>query len=104
MLAFRGNRREQTDQDARELRILQEVFLEDEDNGSGRERKFRWKHLDNADMNDHLAAGEQENADGHDSEDENEEEWRRLRYEREQVLKQQQQQQTNATGDASVQF
>lgn len=69
--------------------MLQEVFIEEEDNGSGRERKFRWKHLDNADLNDHLVSGEQENVEANDSDDENEEEWRRLRYEREQVLKQQ---------------
>lgn len=77
---------------------MQEVFIEDEESGNGRERKFRWKHLDNADMNDHLTTGEQENAEGNNSEDENEEEWRRMRYEREQVLKQQ----ANGTGDTTV--
>lgn len=82
--------REQIDDDAKALRILKERFIEEEDNGMERERKFRWKHLNNGDTEDQVqntdqdATGEQNNSD-----DENEAEWRRIRYEREQLLKQQ---------------
>lgn len=76
------------------------MFIEEEDNGSGRERKFRWKHLDNADLDDHLVNDDEENADGNGSDDENEEEWRRLRYEREQLLKQQ----DSAKVDKKIEF
>lgn len=82
-------RREQTDQDAREIRILKERFIEEEDNGQERERKFRWKHLDNVDNNDQPLSVDQETNEGHESDSENEEEWRRSRFEREQLLKQQ---------------
>lgn len=81
--------REQIDDDAKALRILKERFIEEEDNGMERERKFRWKHLNNGDNEDQVqnadqdATGEQNNSD-----DENEAEWRRIRYEREQLLKQ----------------
>lgn len=83
-------RREQIDQDARELRILTERFVEEEDNGQERERKFRWKHLNNGDMDDVQQNTDQDaTAVLNNSDDENEAEWRRIRYEREQLLKQQ---------------
>lgn len=84
-------RREQTDQDAREIRILTERFIEEEENGQERERKFRWKHLNNGDKNgDQMQKVDQEDGGGiENSDDENEAEWRRVRYEREQLLKQQ---------------
>lgn len=78
-------RRQQIDQDAREVRILKEMYIEDEEDIGQRERKFRWKNIDNAD-----ASGMQTSTDNDlpadIEEDENEEEWRRLRYEREQLL------------------
>lgn len=84
-------RREQTDEDAREIRILTERFIEEEDNGQERERKFRWKHLNNGDMMDDGQQNAEQDAaaDQNNSDDENEAEWRRIRYEREQLLKQQ---------------
>lgn len=82
-------RREQIDDDAREIRILTDRFIEEEDNGKERERKFRWKHL-NVDNNDDQAQlREQEDASTLNSDDENEAEWRRIRYDREQLLKKQ---------------
>lgn len=78
-------RRQQIDQDAREVRILKEMYIEDEEDIGQRERKFRWKNIDNADP-----SGMQPSTDNDlpadNEEDENEEEWRRLRYEREQLL------------------
>lgn len=83
-------RRQQIDEDAREIRILTERFIEEEDNGQERERKFRWKHLNNGDMLDDQPQNiDQESATLQNSDDENEAEWRRVRYEREQLLKQQ---------------
>lgn len=85
-------RREQIDDDAREIRILTERFVEEEDNGQERERKFRWKHLNNGGDLDDSAQNTDPDATGGDmnnSDDENEVEWRRIRYEREQLLKQQ---------------
>lgn len=86
-------RREQIDQDAREIRIIKEMHLEEEEDGQNRERKFRWKHLDNsANFNDStgVAGDTAFDLSQHESDDENEEQWRRLRYEREQLLMKQQ--------------
>lgn len=83
-------RRQQIDQDAREIRILTEQFIEEEDDGHERERKFRWKTLNNTDMNDQSQSADQDPENSQiGSDDENEEEWRRQRYEREQKLKEQ---------------
>lgn len=88
---FNYFRREQIDDDAREIRILTERFIEEEDNGQERERKFRWKHLNNGDMTDDGQQNTDQDAAAvlNNSDDENEAEWRRIRYEREQLLKQQ---------------
>lgn len=65
-------------------------FIEEEDNGQERDRKFRWKHLNNGASSDDLAQHRNlEEASMQNSDDENEAEWRRIRYEREQLLKQQ---------------
>ena len=78
------------DQDSRELRILTERFIEEEDGGQERERKFRWKHLNNTDLNDdQIRNVDQEETGLDNSDEEDEESWRRMRYEREQLLKQQ---------------
>ncbi|XP_031632211.1 claspin isoform X2 [Contarinia nasturtii] len=82
--------REQIDQDSKEIRILTERFIEEEDNGQERERKFRWKHLNNGENNDdQMQNVDNEATDLHNSDDENESEWRRIRYEREKLLKEQ---------------
>lgn len=67
---------------------MTERFFEEEDNGQERERKFRWKHLNNGDI-DQPQSIEQDEIVMPNSDDENEAEWRRVRYEREQLLKQQ---------------
>nr|CAI5869677.1 unnamed protein product [Callosobruchus analis] len=76
------------DDDTREVKILQELLLEDgEMHGTGRERQFRWRNIDSQ-----LEDGE-ERKDGDDEcyleEDESEEQWRRKRYEREVFLQDQ---------------
>lgn len=68
------------------------MFIEEEDNGEQRERKFKWTHLENvgSDMSTMITGNQMgEGITQNESEDENEEEWRRLRYKREQLLKQQ---------------
>lgn len=78
-------RRQQIDQDAREVRILKEMYIEDEEDIGQRERKFRWKNINDMDASAMQASADNDlTADN--EEDENEEEWRRLRYEREQLL------------------
>lgn len=82
-------RRQQIDEDAREVRIIKEMLFEEEEERGDRERKFRWKHLDNqSNVTDMPTCAEDEGAT-HESDDENEIEWRRRRYEREQLLKEQ---------------
>lgn len=81
-------RRQQIDEDAREVRILKEMYMEDEEDISQRERKFRWKNIDNVDPSI-LQASNDNDLPRENEEDDNEEEWRRLRYEREQLLLQQ---------------
>lgn len=65
------------------------LFEEEEDKGE-RERKFRWKHLDNTDnINEIQPTVDGEDNAAHESDEDNEEEWRRSRFEREQLLKEQ---------------
>lgn len=64
------------------------LFEEEEERGD-RERKFRWKHLDNQTNLTDMARCPDDEVATQESDDENEIEWRRLRYEREQLLKQQ---------------
>jgi hypothetical protein len=75
------------DQDAREVKILKEIFFEDEEtDGLGRSRQFRWKHLDAngvAIEGQEGAENEGENGTQGGSDDENEELWRKMRHERE---------------------
>lgn len=63
------------------------LFEEEEERGD-RERKFRWRHLDNqTNLTDTTPCADDEVAT-QEIDDENQIEWRRLRYEREQLLKQ----------------
>lgn len=101
-LSFQTFRRQQIDQDAREIRILTEQYIEEEDDGHERERKFRWKHLNNTDINDQSQSADQEPENSQiGSDDENEEEWRRQRYEREQKLKEQPEKSTTVIHNCS---
>jgi hypothetical protein len=74
------------DQDVREVKILKELYFEDEENdGLGRSRQFRWKHLDeNGEEIEGGANAENGENDGQPgSDEENEELWRKMRHERE---------------------
>lgn len=85
------------DDDIKKVKKLQDAFLEDEENdGIGRERQFKWKNQTNAfDVNDENAL------DPHDAGSDSEEdgtaeiEWRKRRHERETFLREISQSQTN---------
>lgn len=73
------------DQDKREIKLLQDILLEDGDlEGGTRERKFRWKNVD-TNIESGAVVGDDNHEDGFD--DQSEELWRRQRYERETFLR-----------------
>lgn len=85
------------DQDQREVRIFQELFLEDGDlhsEGGGRKRQFKWKNNDDEEgVTGTVELKSQEENDQVDDQ-EDDQTWRKLRNEREKWLLQQQQQKT----------
>ena len=80
------------DQDQREVRIFQELFLEDGDlhsEGGGRKRQFKWTNNDDEDgETDTAELKSQEEIDQVDD-PEDDQTWRKLRNEREKWLLQQ---------------
>lgn len=91
------------DQDAREVKILQEMLLEDEENdGVGRERKFRWRNVDNSLSLENDIRKEDEKALNNDSDDENELLWRKMRFERELILKERENHKVYSTLSTSI--
>ncbi|XP_034238873.1 claspin-like [Thrips palmi] len=87
------------DEDRRDVRILQEMLLEDgelhSDNG-GRERQFRWKNVDSTGMGDDGHRSDDEHADNDDEEDDAA--WRKQRHEREMFLREQREKQKKEAG------
>ncbi|GBP04000.1 Claspin [Eumeta japonica] len=84
--------RDVLDQDKREVRLLQELLLEDGDLGEGhRQRKFRWKNADGEEMTGTIP---DELNDTQEEEFESEELWRKQRHERETFLRQMKEQDT----------
>lgn len=74
------------DQDTREVKLLQEMFFEDEEkDGVGRTRKFMWSNL-NTELNMHEIPQDGAEDDLRESDEENEEQFRKMRYEREMLL------------------
>lgn len=74
------------DQDTREVKLLQEMFFEDEEkDGVGRTRKFMWSNL-NTELNMHEMPQDGAEDDFRESDEENEEQFRKMRYEREMLL------------------
>ncbi|XP_022221781.2 claspin [Drosophila obscura] len=77
--------RKMLDQDIREVRQIKEMLFEDEEGGV-RQRQFRWKNVDNGfslEEQQHTENGEANEGSG---DEENEHMWRKIRYEREQLL------------------
>lgn len=83
-------RRRVLEKDASDIKKIQELLFEDEeDNGLGRERQFKWKNVDsNWDEQKNRDEADDAGAAAHrDSDEENEEQWRKMRHERELMLK-----------------
>uniref|UniRef100_A0A182JRJ2 Claspin n=1 Tax=Anopheles christyi TaxID=43041 RepID=A0A182JRJ2_9DIPT len=82
--------RQMLDQDDREVEQLKEFFLEDEENdGVGRVRQFRWKNVEktfNLDYDKNAQEGDTEGG-GNGSDEETELNWRKMRHERNLLLK-----------------
>lgn len=63
------------------------LFEDEENNGLGRERQFKWKNVDNhMNLDDNRLAND-DDVGLRESDDENEEQWRRMRHERALMLK-----------------
>ncbi|KAL9693353.1 hypothetical protein quinque_012638 [Culex quinquefasciatus] len=75
------------EQDKKEVKNLQDMFFEDEEkDGVGRERQFRWKNVETTFSLDYDKKPE-EGGEGEAGEEESEAEWRKMRHERETLLK-----------------
>lgn len=85
------------DQDQREVRLFQELFLEDGDlhsEGGGRQRQFRWKNADGDDIEEEtMRPNDQEDEIDTGADDQDDLTWRKMRSEREKWLQQQKSQQ-----------
>lgn len=77
--------RRMLDQDAREIKKIQELLLEDED-AVGRDRKFVWKNVSGGDFGLQTDATTLNDGALADGDNESEEHWRKMRYEREKAL------------------
>ncbi len=87
------------DQDQRDVRLFQELFLEDGDlhsDGGGRQRQFRWKNADGEETEDNRPKTQEEEAD-EAAEEQDDLTWRKMRSEREKWLQQQKSQQVLLT-------
>lgn len=75
------------DKDIREVRQIQEMLFEDEE-GAVRQRQFRWKNAESAGFSLDDTRNENADADANEGsgDEENEHLWRKIRYEREQLL------------------
>ncbi|XP_055586994.1 claspin-like, partial [Uranotaenia lowii] len=76
------------EQDKKDVKTLQDMFFEDEENdGVGRERQFRWRNVETTFSLDYDKKPDEDNTEQGASDDENEMQWRKMRYEREMLLK-----------------
>jgi len=84
------------DEDQRDVRLIQELFLEDGDlhsEGGGRQRQFRWKDIATFGAMEDSGppqGAEEDDADEDPSQEQQDSVWRRLRQEREKWLQEQQ--------------
>ncbi|XP_075161029.1 claspin [Haematobia irritans] len=83
--------RKMLDEDLREVRKIQDMLFEDEEkDGVGRQRQFRWKNAESGfSLDDGTRDENAENNNGDSGDELNEHQWRKIRYEREQFLKEQ---------------
>ncbi|XP_049785254.1 claspin isoform X2 [Schistocerca cancellata] len=98
--------RQVLDDDQRNVRLLQELLLEDGELHSegGRERKFRWKNMNVADENEQSKKdSDAEDAVEFEGNEEDEAEWRKERFERETFLMEQKEK-AAAAGKDDIEF
>ncbi|XP_050294813.1 claspin-like isoform X2 [Anthonomus grandis grandis] len=89
--------RRMLDDDNREVKLLQELLLEDgEMHGTGRQRQFKWKNID---LNGDSIQEKQDEDDVYLDEEESEEQWRKKRHEREMFLQKQKSQIVDSEDD-----
>ncbi|XP_059350212.1 claspin-like isoform X2 [Daphnia carinata] len=96
----RAHMKTMLDQDQRDVRLFQELFLEDGDlhsDGGGRQRQFRWKQADGEDTEgDNARPKSQEDEEDEAADEQDDLTWRKIRSDREKWLQQQKsQQETN---------
>lgn len=92
----RAHMKTMLDQDQREVRLFQELFLEDGDlhsEGDGRQRQFRWKQAGDETEGDDTRPKSQEDEVDETAEEHDDLTWRKMRSEREKWLQQQKSQQ-----------
>lgn len=86
------------DDDLKKVKKIQDLLFEDEENdGIGRERKFRWKNQAEGFTLEDENAQDGDNLENADAEDESEVMWRRMRHEREVLINEQSQKIENET-------
>lgn len=81
--------RKMLDDDIKKVKKIEELLFEDEENdGVGRERKFKWKNQDNKPfgLDDENARDADAALNADEGEEESEIAWRKMRYEREMAL------------------
>lgn len=96
----RAHMKTMLDQDQREVRLFQELFLEDGDlhsDGGGRQRQFRWKQADGENTEgDGARPKNQEDEEDEAAEEQDDLTWRKIHSDREKwLLQQKSQQETN---------
>lgn len=93
----RAHMKTMLDQDQREVRLFQELFLEDGDlhsDGGGRQRQFRWKQADGENTEgDGARPKNQEDEEDEAAEEQDDLTWRKIHSDREKWLLQQKSQQ-----------
>ncbi|XP_062535830.1 claspin [Armigeres subalbatus] len=77
------------EQDKKEVKTLQDMFFEDEEkDGVGRERQFKWRNVETTFSLDYdKQGGDEQKEEDEDSDGETEAQWRKMRFEREMLLK-----------------
>lgn len=84
------------DEDIKKVKRLQDMLFEDEENdGVGRERKFRWKNQGEGFTIDDENARDADNMGNVENDEESEILWRRMRHEREVLVNEQSQKKTS---------
>lgn len=89
--------RKMLDDDIRNVKKIEELLFEDEENdGVGRDRKFRWKNQSEGFTLEDENARDADNPENIEDDDDNEAAWRLMRHERESIINEQSQKMTES--------